>query len=662
MNIRSYYPLKSVIQFFTQLFHLQKNPKDKAFPQFLIITIFIICILPTFCGWLGVDFGSPEFSLDIDSFSQPESGEITKMLHKVMRGSFTHTILEWSAFCVALFTALLSLTHFRIRPTDAATPVIGLALLCAGCMDVFHVLVANHLVEIEENSQNLIAFTWALCRFFNVTIVILGVVFFLVVKPTKNSRKNLTLVVAFSIVLTIIVYLTIKIDATHQNLPDTIFPDSLVTRPWDFGPLILFILAGFLLYPRFYQKYPSLFSQGLMLSTIPDVAVQLHMAFGSTALFDHHFNIAHFLKIIAYIIPLIGLILDDIYTHEALEESNQFLSLEILERQQKETALRISQYQLTQKTLQLESTLNELKQTQAQLIQTEKMSSLGQLVAGIAHEINNPVNFIYGNLVHVKTSVEDILGIIHLYQQKYPQSDPEIQDKIEDIDFDFIVEDTPKMLESMQEGSRRIRVIIESLRNFSRLDEATVKSVDLNEGIDSTLLILSQKLNSITVIKEYGKLPAIECCPAELNQVWMHLLNNAIDSFYCDQSHQNFYLESIQQSPTIWIETSLINPHQVCVKIRDNGCGIPLENQSYIYDPFFTTKDVGKGTGLGLAVCYSIIKHHQGQILVDSTPNQGTEFSVILADSLTQMNLPNKPIQSDVLLPLSNKKIECDDV
>jgi signal transduction histidine kinase len=628
MSARFYDRLKSIVLCLVKLLQLPKEARGKKLPNAVIISIFIICIIPSLLGGVGLNFAAPELIPDFEQLSQLEVSQVIPILHRSLRGSFIHTTLEWSAFSTALFTALLSLAHFSIRPTDAATPVIGLALFSAGCMDAFHVLAANHLIETVADSSNLVPFTWALCRLFNVSIMILGVGFFLVVKPTKSLRKSLLILLGLSGTLGLTAYVTIEMYATRQNLPETIFPAALVTRPWDVGPLILFILAGFFLYPRFYQKYPSLFSHGLMLSAIPDIAVQLHMAFGSKVLFDHHFNIAHFLKIIAYLVPLVGLILDYIYTNAALEESNQCLSLEILERQQTEAALRVSQYQLTQKTQELESTLQELQHTQMQLIQTEKMSSLGQLVGGIAHEINNPVNFIYGNLVHVQMAVEDLLGMISLYQQKYPQSDADIQDQMEEIDLDFIAEDTPKMLKSMQEGSRRIRTIVESLRNFSRLDESTVKSVDLQEGIESTLLILTQKLHSITVIKKYSQLPLVECYPAELNQVWMHLLTNAIDSF------NDYQFQSLQQQPAIWIETIVVNSYQVCVKIKDNGCGIPEAIQPRIFDPFFTTKDVGKGTGLGLAVCYSIIKHHGGTIQVNSTPGAGTEFLIALSDSL----------------------------
>ncbi len=622
MSAKFYQPLKSMVLFLVNPLRHPKEYRHKQLPKILIISIFIIGILPSFLGWAGMDFGTTEITLDFETLSQLEPSEAKRFIYHALRGSYIHTILEWSAFCTALFTALFSLAHFSIRPTDAATPVIGLALFGAGCMDAFHTLAADNLIEVVSDQENFIVFTWAVCRLFNVTIMMLGVSFFLVIKPTKKFNKNIIKLSGLSLVLAIVAYLTIKTFSTRQNLPETLFPDALITRPWDVGPLILFILAGFFLYPRFYRKYPSLFSHSLMLSTIPDIAVQLHMAFGSTTLFDHHFNIAHFLKIVAYLVPLIGLILDYIYTHSALQESNQYLSLEILERQQSEAALKISEYKLTEKTKQLELTLSELQQTQTQLIQTEKMLSLGQLVGGIAHEINNAVNMIYGNLIHLQGSVEDFIEIISLYKKKYPQTHVEINNKIEDIDLEFIIEDTPRMLKSMQEGSKRIRIIVESLRNFSHLDEAAVKSVNLQEGIESTLLILTQKLHSITVIKEYGKLPKIECYPAELNQVWMHLLTNAIDSF------------QLQKQPKIWIQTILLNPHQICVKMKDNGCGIPEKFQSRIFDPFFTTKEVGKGTGLGLSVCYSIIKHHGGEIQVNSTPGEGTEFSITLSDCL----------------------------
>jgi PAS domain S-box-containing protein len=290
---------------------------------------------------------------------------------------------------------------------------------------------------------------------------------------------------------------------------------------------------------------------------------------------------------------------------------------------------------------QLQEAMEHLKQTEAQLIQHEKMSSLGQMVAGIAHEINNPVNFITGNISHASTYVEDLLGLIDLYQRHVPNPPEEIEDEIEDIDLEFLEEDLPKLIDSMKMGAERIRQIVVSLRNFSRLDEADVKAVDIHEGIESTLLILHNRLKGkgelapIRVIKYYGDLPKVDCFPGLLNQVFMNIIANAIDAV------EDYGLRSPQSSetPTITICTEktcsgltdgakdCITPDSVTIRIRDNGPGIKSDMLEKLFDPFFTTKSVGKGTGLGLSIGYQIIvEKHQGRIWCESEVGTGTEF------------------------------------
>ncbi len=309
--------------------------------------------------------------------------------------------------------------------------------------------------------------------------------------------------------------------------------------------------------------------------------------------------------------------------------------------QRKEALLRkiIQELEDSQKEVeekrQLEITLGELKQTQSQLINAEKMSSLGQLVAGVAHEINNPVNFIHGNITHIQNYSQSLLELIHLYQQNYPNPALTIQEKAEEIDLEFLQEDILKVLESMKLGTDRIRQIVLSLRNFSRMDEADFKPVDIHEGIDSTLLILQHRFKSktseIQVIRHYGDLPKIECYAGQLNQVFMNILANAVDAI--EEQNSTIPVHSKDHNlGEITISTSVIsldNTDWAEITIADNGLGMPEATKEKIFNPFFTTKPIGKGTGMGMAISYQIItKKHNGNLLCSSIPGVGTQFVV----------------------------------
>ena len=276
------------------------------------------------------------------------------------------------------------------------------------------------------------------------------------------------------------------------------------------------------------------------------------------------------------------------------------------------------------RTEELERILTELQHTQTQLVQTEKMSSLGQLVAGLAHEINNPISFIYGNLTYAQNYSRDLFSIVNAYQVQYPKPDRTLEALVNDLELDYIRDDFPKVLNSMKTGADRIRQLILTLRNFSRLDEGGLKKVDLHEGLDSTLFVLNYRLTQsprsiqIQVIKKYDKFPKIECYADELNQVFLHLLNNAIDSLEANNS----------TSPTLRINTKhYLNDKTVEVSIWTDGPPIPLAIRSKMFNPFFTTKPIGQGPGLGLPISQRIIEErHGGTLGYRSELGNGTEF------------------------------------
>jgi signal transduction histidine kinase len=324
--------------------------------------------------------------------------------------------------------------------------------------------------------------------------------------------------------------------------------------------------------------------------------------------------------------PLSSLVLDEL----------QLVTREIafgITRQQNRLALEASEQALRHKAEVLQATLDRLQLAQQQLVQSEKMSSLGQLVAGVAHEINNPVNFISGNLTHLRGAVTDLFDLIAAYQAHYPQPHPELDDLRDTIELDFLRDDLPSMFQSMRLGVDRIKEIVQSLRTFSRLDEADYQVVNVHDAIDSALLILSHRLKgcspSIAVTRRYGKLPSIACYPGPLNQVFMNILSNAIDAI------QEMDWADRSVKPAIEIVTDLEGDHAT-ITITDNGPGIDDAIQSRIFDPFFTTKAIDKGTGLGMSISYQIVvDKHRGRLTCQSRLGEGTTFRLDLPVDLS---------------------------
>lgn len=289
---------------------------------------------------------------------------------------------------------------------------------------------------------------------------------------------------------------------------------------------------------------------------------------------------------------------------------------------------RTLEQKVEERTAELSQTLRQLQQAQFQLIQNEKMSALGQLVAGIAHEINNPVNFIHGNLTYTQQYVSDLLKCIELYQSLVSSPTPELKQLEKEIDLDFIKSDLPSLVTSMQSGTQRIQSIVRLLQDFSRQNESGLKASNIHEGLDRTLTILNYRcqgdrlFRDIQIIKEYGKLPVINCYSGQLNQVFMNILSNAIDALEERQDFQD-------DRPTIRIKTEVLDPQWISIKITNNGADIPEAVKNRLFDPFFTTKPIGKGTGMGLSISYQIItQQHRGKLWCVSHPGQGAEFII----------------------------------
>lgn len=407
-----------------------------------------------------------------------------------------------------------------------------------------------------------------------------------------------------------------------------------------------------------------------------------------------------------------------------LAETNSKLEQEVQERQRAEAALldsqaelenrvaartaelatanqvlQTSEAQLKQQAFQLEQALQELQQTQTHLIQTEKMSSLGQMIAGVAHEINNPVNFIHANLPYAEQYMQDLIQLVQTYQAHYPNPVPAVQQKADEIDINFLIDDLAKVLESMQMGTERIRQLVLSLRNFSRLDEAEKKEVNIHEGLDNTLLILQNRLKpkpgylGIQIVKDYKNPYPVECYPGQLNQVFMNVLANAIDALEparlveSSQPHepsQNSITATADRKaiaaeretfsgaqvmtqeldaaqsvlscplPTILIQTAVTDDQWIEIRISDNGSGMPEDVRKKVFDPFFTTKPVGKGTGIGMSISYQIVvEKHGGQLVCHSTPGEGTEFVIRIPASQSLNNITSNGERSPALSHLA---------
>ncbi len=579
----------------------------------LIVAVIFFCFLPTLMNYSGVDFSS--LALSQEHLLTSDHKNINDNAHRYLSGEFAHTIFEWTAFCLALFIAILAFAQYRIN-RELVLPVIAIAFFCSGLIDCFHILVADRLVESVNHNDNFIPFTWALCRTYAAVVMLVGAVIILSRESDRLTELNFILLIG--VCFSGIAFALIQWCATTDNLPRTVYENAFISRPFDIIPLVLYVVLGIFIYPKIYARSPCIFTYALVLSVLPEVAVEMHMAFGSRELFDNHFNIAHVLKVLAYLIPLTGLILDYTKTYQQEKSSSRKLA--------------IAKMELAEYTEELENKVKsrtfELKEKQNQLVQSEKMASVGQLAAGVAHEINNPVGFIMGNIEVLKEYRENIQYVLKCYSVLETQIEKTgdasliaLLDKVREIkkqkEMDYIVDDMEPLINDSLQGSKRIQKIVQDLKSFSRVDDGEPKEVNLNQDVIETALRLvwNELKYKCTIHKSLGKIPPYICHPNELSQVVMNILVNAADAI-SEKGHITL--------------TSFMEHNNINIHITDTGEGIDENNMRKLFDPFFTTKEIGKGTGLGLSISQGLVEKHKGEITVSGQPGEGTTFKIVL--------------------------------
>lgn len=548
-------------------------------PNVLIGLVIAVCVLPFLLNLLGFDFGSRSQSAEE---SADHLGHIDAQFHR-LSGAFTHTILEWTAFCAAIFTVILAFSHYRITG-NITTPIIGVALFCAGCMDAFHTLAADRLIEAVADNRNLIPFTWAISRVFNALILIAGVGIFFITGAQK-LRTEPWFIVLISLGFGAIAYGIIHYCATSVQLPQTMYPDSLITRPWDVAPLILFVVAGFVIFPQFYKRNPSLFAHALIISAIPEVAVELHMAFGSTALFDNHFNIAHFLKIFAYLVPFGGLVLDYVQTYKEEQVAYQKLS---------EAQSTLGTY-----SKELEQMNTDLKRSNADLEQFAYVAS---------HDLQEPLRMV--------ASYTQLLA--KRYQGRL--------DKDADEFIGFAVD-----------GAKRMQVLVSGLLAFSRVGPRGQHFQQSNgeQIIDTALTNLQITTKESGAVISRDPMPAIVVDITQFAQLFQNLISNAIK--YRGEGPLQIHI-GVQSRDGEWL-----------FSVRDNGIGIDPQFHERIFIIFQRLHGTDKysGTGIGLALCKKIVEGHGGRIWVDSTPMEGSTFYFTLPKVGRDLARENEPSQGE---------------
>ena len=558
-------------------------------PSRMVWTIVGISALPMLLNMVGVDLGSTGRPLERIEFMEMNESQLTDAVYGALSGSFMHTILQSWAVSVAMLTVVLAFVHYRIK-RDVTTPIIGMALFCAACMDLFRILAADRLIAAVADNRDLIPFTWAVSRLFNALILIVGVGLLLIRKREKRAI-SVPYAIGVSFAFGFIAYALIRYSATSSSLPQTQFPDSWIARPYDLIPLAMFLFGYVFVYRPFHRQQQTMFSHALVISVIPEIAAQLHVVFGSSTLFDNHFNAAHMLKVVAYGVPFAGLVFDYIHTYRL-----QVLQSRQLRRYTQD--LEATKKSLELQTLQLTAQSDELQRFTARLEKSNR--ELEDFARIASHDLQEPLRKVQAFGDRLKN--------------KFSQDLPE-QGR------DYV--------ERMQNATTRMQDLINDLLTFSRV---TTKAnpftrVDLSELIQEALTDLEVRIEETHGRVEVSNLPTLDADATQMRQLFQNLIGNAL------KYHRP------EEPPVVRIDAQPIDDGRAYrLTFADNGIGFDPKFAQRIFAMFqrLHGRESYEGTGVGLAVCRKIVERHGGQITADSTPGQGSLFTVVLPVHLTQ--------------------------